>query len=173
VKTLVLTVIGDDRVGLVEAIARVVDEHGGNWEHSELAELAGTFAGVIEISVPAARVEELRAALSGLDGLLTVAVHSTTPVATGERRHVTFGVLGNDHPGIVREISAALHAHAVGIDHLTSHTRDAAMSGGRLFEATIVARVPASVDLDAVRTELERLAAEVQVDITIEDLPRA
>ena len=40
------------------------------------------------------------------------------------------------------------------------------MSGGRLFEATIVARVPASVDLDAVRAELERLAAEVQVDIT-------
>jgi glycine cleavage system regulatory protein len=173
VNTLVLTVIGDDRVGLVEAIARVVDAHGGNWENSELAELAGTFAGVIEISVPAARVEELREALSGLDGLLTVAVHTTAPDSGGERRHVTFAVLGNDHPGIVRDISAALHAHGVGIDHLTSHTRDAAMSGGRLFEATIVARVPASVDLDAVRTELERLAAEVQVDITLEDGPGA
>jgi glycine cleavage system regulatory protein len=173
VKTLVLTVIGDDRVGLVEAIARVVDAHGGNWENSELAELAGTFAGVIEISVPVARVEELREALTGLDGLLTVAVHSTSPGVAGDRRQVTFGVLGNDHPGIVREISAALHTHGVGIDHLTSHTRDAAMSGGRLFEATIVARVPASVDLDAVRTELERLAAEVQVDITLEDDPRA
>ena len=172
-KTLVLTVIGDDRVGLVEAIARVAFEHGGNWENSELAELAGTFAGVIEISVPATRVEELREALSGLDGLLTVAVHSTTPDPAAERRHVTFGVLGNDHPGIVRDISAALHAHGVGIDHLTSHTRDAAMSGGRLFEATIVARVPASVDLDAVRTELERLAAEVQVDISLEDRPSA
>ena len=105
-KTLVLTVIGDDRVGLVEAIARVVDEHGGNWENSELAELAGTFAGVIEVSVPAPRVDELREALSSLDGLLTVAVHSASPAdAAGERRHVTFGVLGNDHPGIVREIS--------------------------------------------------------------------
>jgi glycine cleavage system regulatory protein len=80
---------------------------------------------------------------------------------------VTFIVLGNDHPGIVRDISAALHAHDVGIDHLTTQTRDAAMSGGRLFEATIVARVPASADLDAVRAELERVAAEVQVDITV------
>jgi glycine cleavage system regulatory protein len=167
VKTLVLTVIGDDRVGLVEAVARIVDEHGGNWENSELAELAGAFAGVIEVSVPALRVDELRDALTGLEGLLTVAVHGASPGTPADRRHVTFEVLGNDHPGIVREISAALQAHQVGIDHLTTRTRDAAMSGGRLFEATIVARVPASVDLEAVRTELERLAAEVQVDITI------
>ncbi len=170
-KTLVLTVIGDDRVGLVEAVARIVDEHGGNWENSELAELAGAFAGVIEVSVPASRVDELREALSGLEGLLTVAVHGASPVGAADRRQVTFGVLGNDHPGIVREISSALQAHSVGIDHLTTHTRDAAMSGGRLFEATIVARVPASVDLDAVRADLERLAAEVQVDITLAERP--
>ena len=166
-KTLVLTVIGDDRAGLVEAVARIVDGHGGNWENSELAELAGTFAGVIEVSVPASRADELSSALSALEGLLTVTVRTTTPPDTTVGRHVTFGVLGNDHPGIVREISSALHAHDVSIDHLTTQTRDAAMSGGRLFEATIVARVPAGVELDAVRAELERLAAEIQVDITL------
>ena len=156
-KTLVLTVIGDDRIGLVEAVAKVVDDHGGNWENSELAELAGAFAGVIEVSVPPARVDELRGALSTLDGLLTITVHGAG-AAAAQPRHVTFTVLGNDHPGIVRDISSALHAHDVGIDHLTTQTRDAAMSGGRLFEATIVARVPASADLDAVRAELERVA---------------
>ena len=166
-KTLILTVVGDDRIGLVEAVAQVVDDHGGNWENSELAELAGAFAGVIEVSVPPDRVEELRAALSTLEGLLTITVHGAGPAAGVQPRHVTFIVLGNDHPGIVRDISAALHAHDVGIDHLTTQTRDAAMSGGRLFEATIVARVPASADLDAVRAELERVAAEVQVDITV------
>ena len=43
------------------------------------------------------------------------------------------------------------------------------MAGGRLFEATIVARMPASIDFESVRTGLERLAAEIQVDIALAD----
>lgn len=167
--TLVLTVIGDDRAGLVEAVARVVDEHGGNWENSQLAELAGTFAGVIQVTVPDARSDELQSALQALEGLLTVAVHQPAEPEGGAGRRVTFTVLGNDHPGIVRDISAALHAHGVSIDHLTTRTQDAAMAGGRLFEATVVARVPGAADLAAVQAELERLAAEIQVDIALAD----
>lgn len=168
-KTLVLTVIGSDRAGLVEAVARIVDEHGGNWENSQLAELAGTFAGVIEVAVPESRADELQTALSTLDELLTVAVHSAAEPIAAPRRQVTFTVLGNDHPGIVRDISSALAAQDVSIDHLTTQTRDAAMAGGRLFEATIVARMPASIDFESVRAGLERLAAEIQVDIALAD----
>ena len=80
-----------------------------------------------------------------------------------------FQVLGNDHPGIVRELSATLGGHGVSIDRMTTETRDAAMAGGRLFEATIAASVPASVDVDALTAEVERLAAELQVDVTLLD----
>jgi len=168
--TLILTVAGADRPGLVAAVADVVDAHGGNWENSQLAELAGTFAGVIEISVATDRAAGLESALRGLQGqgMLTVAVltgSEATAAVDGER--LTIQVLGNDHPGIVREVSAALSAHELNIDDLTTTTREAAMSGGRLFEATVVARVPASVDLDRLRADLERLAAEIQVDITV------
>ena len=76
-------------------------------------------------------------------------------------------MLGNDRPGIVREVSGVLNAHALSIEELTSETKDAAMAGGRLFEASVTARVPASVDLDALRADLERLATEIQVDITV------
>jgi glycine cleavage system regulatory protein len=167
--TLVLTVVGADRAGLVAAVADVVDAHGGNWENSELAELAGAFAGIIEVSVPDDRVDELRGALSGLDGLLTVAVHASdaSPTDAEDPRRLAFTVLGNDHPGIVREISATLSDHDLSIERMSSETYDAAMSGGRLFEATIVARVAASVDIDAVQSALEQLAAEIQVDVTL------
>ena len=67
--TLILTVAGADRPGLVSAVADVVAAHGGNWENSRLAELAGTFAGVIEISVAADRVDALRGDLDALDGM--------------------------------------------------------------------------------------------------------
>jgi len=167
--TLLLTVVGADRAGLVAAVADVVDAHGGNWENSELAELAGAFAGIIEVSVPASRVAELRAALSGLDGLLTVVAHegaSTTDAATSRR--FAFRVLGNDHPGIVREVSSTLRAQGLSIERMTTQTRDAAMSGGRLFEATVAVTVPTSVDIDAVTEALEALAAEIRVDVTLE-----
>src|SRR5690349_19780518 len=168
--TLVLTLVGDDRAGLVSAVADVVDAHGGNWENSQLAELSGAFAGIVEILVPPERADALRAALSALDGLLTVAVHpgAKTEKDAAASRRFTLSVIGNDRPGIVREVSAALRANGLSIDRMTTETRDAAMYGGRLFEATVTARVPASVDLAAVRTELERLATEIQVDVALE-----
>lgn len=167
--TLVLTVVGADRAGLVAAVADVVDAHGGNWENSELAELAGAFAGIIEVSVADDRVDDLRVALTGLDGLLTIAVHAseTSPTDDVDMRRLAFTVLGNDRPGIVREISATLSAHDLSIERMSSETYDAAMSGGRLFEAKIVARAAASVDIDAVQSALEELAAEIQVDVTL------
>ncbi|MFB7891611.1 glycine cleavage system protein R [Microbacterium sp. NPDC056044] len=167
--TLVLTVVGDDRSGLVAAVADVVGNHGGNWENSQLAELSGAFAGIIEVSIAPERAGELREALAVLDGLLKVTVHAGAeepPMGTARPLHLQ--VMGNDHPGIVRDISTVLRAHDVSIDHLTTRTTEAAMYGGRLFEATVVARVPASVDLEALTDELERLATEIQVDVTLE-----
>jgi glycine cleavage system regulatory protein len=168
---LVLTVVGDDRAGLVAALAEAVSAHGGNWEHSQLAELAGTFAGIVVVSVPDDRVDALTSALAGLDGLLKVTVHpGTEPVPAAEPQEITLNVLGNDHPGIVRDISAVLGRHGASIESLTSEAREAPMSGGRLFEAQVVARLPRDAEPAAVKADLERLAAEILVDITL-DLP--
>lgn len=165
---LVLTVVGPDRAGLVAAVADVVDAHGGNWETSQLAELAGAFAGVIQVSVDAARVDELRDALTVLDGLLTVTAHTgAADAAASGDREFSFRVLGNDRAGIVREISSALSEQGLSIERMSTETYDAAMAGGRLFEAAIRARVPASVDVAAVQAALESLAAEIQVDVTL------
>jgi glycine cleavage system regulatory protein len=175
--TLVLTLVGDDRAGLVAAVADIVGNHGGNWENSQLAELAGAFAGIVEVSVASERADELRAALSVLDGLLEVTIHpGATPPgdepgddpAASRPRPLTLQVIGNDHPGIVREISAVLGNHGVSIDRMSTQTRDAAMYGGRLFEATVHARVPASVDLAELTGQIERLASEIHVDVALE-----
>lgn len=165
--TLILTVAGADRPGLVSAVADAVDAHGGNWENSRLAELAGTFAGVIEVSVADDRVPALQSALRALTGLLTVTIHTGSDAAASASNTLSLSVLGNDRPGIVHEVSGVLSAHALSISSMTTETRDAAMAGGRLFESTVTATVPASADLDALRADLEHLAAEIQVDITL------
>ncbi|QDZ15337.1 glycine cleavage system protein R [Humibacter ginsenosidimutans] len=166
---LVLTVVGDDRAGLVQSLADAVSTHGGNWETSELAELAGAFAGIVLVSVPDAQLDELRTALESLDGLLRVTVHGSgdqTDVRLGRR--ITFSVLGDDRPGIVRDITGILSGHSLTIDVFSSQTREAPMAGGMLFEASITARAPEGADLGAAIADLERLASEIQVDLTLE-----
>lgn len=168
--TLILTVAGADRPGLVSAVADIVDAHGGNWENSRLAELAGTFAGVIQITLADDRVEELRRALHELDGLLAVTVSAgaepgASDASAASPRRVAVTVLGDDRPGIVREIAGVLSAHALSIESMTTETRDAAMAGGRLFESAVTATVPESADLAALREDIERLTHDLQVDI--------
>ncbi len=172
---LVLTVIGDDRSGLVRALADVITEHDGNWEESQLAELAGKFAGIVVVSVPEARAEEFTSSLSTLDGLLEVAAHpGVEPAAAGggaaggpDTDQLTIDLLGNDHPGIVREVSTVLSKHDLSIETMTTGTREAPMAGGLLFEAHVVVDVPAGADTAALRADLERLASELLVDIAV------
>ena len=173
VNRLVLTVIGDDRAGLVRALSDVVAAHDGNWESSQVAELAGKFAGVVVVSVPEARQEELTNALGGLSGLLEVATHPAGE--SGEDtagRELSIHLLGNDHPGIVREVSSTLEAHGLSIARMETLTRPAPMAGGTLFEAGLTAFVPDGVDSATVREALEALAAEILVDLTVDEEPQ-
>lgn len=172
---LVLTVIGDDRAGLVSALADVVTAHDGNWEDSQLAELAGKFAGIVVVGVPADRVDELTAALHELEGLLEVtshpgaeaAVDATVVADDASAQRLTVDLLGNDSPGIVREVSSVLSRHELSIETMTTGTREAPMAGGLLFEAHVVVRVPGGSDTAELRADLERLATELLVDIAV------
>lgn len=163
---LVLTAIGDDRAGLVSALADVIADHGGNWEQSQMAELAGKFAGIVLVTVPDGRIDELRSALDPLAGVLDIKVHLGDETSD-EPRSLTITLLGNDRPGIVREFSAALAGIGVSIDRLSTTTREAPMAGGVLFEATADIQAPTDLSADDLRVTLEALAGELMVDITL------
>lgn len=168
--TFVLTAIGDDRAGLVNALADVVAEHGGNWERSQMSELAGKFAGIVMVTVPDGRAADLVAALGSLEGVLDVQAHQGDLVAQPDSTRVALELMGTDRPGIVREISAVLARHGVSIDQLVTATREAPMAGGMLFEADAVLDVPAGVTAASLRAALESVAGELMVDIDLEDL---
>ena len=46
----VITFIGDDRPGLVEQVASVIENNRGNWHESRLSQLGGKFAGLVPVS---------------------------------------------------------------------------------------------------------------------------
>src|SRR5262245_19192913 len=65
-RSLVMTVIGEDKPGLVESIATLVAGHGGNWLESRMSRLGGQFAGIVRVEVPADKEQPLANALKNL-----------------------------------------------------------------------------------------------------------
>jgi glycine cleavage system regulatory protein len=166
---LVLTLIGPDRPGIVEAIAEPIARHGGNWLESRMAHLAGKFAGILRIDVPAGRQASLVSALSALEarGLkLTIEVGPEVVAEPGSRTFL-LELVGLDRPGIVREISHALAERGVNIEELTTDRAAAPMSGELLFRSRARVSVPPATDPERLRERLERLAGDLMVQITL------
>src|SRR5258705_2581158 len=79
-RLLVMTVIGQDRPGLVDSVASLVAEHGGNWLESRMSRLGGYFAGILRVEVPDEKQPSLVAALNALASRgLTIVVHPDGP----------------------------------------------------------------------------------------------
>src|SRR6478752_4389218 len=118
---LVMTVLGNDRPGLVSSLADTVSAHGGNWLESRMARLAGQFAGIARIECPAGTVDALIKELQtpGGSGLTVLAVREEA-VEPDARRTIAVDVVGNDRPGIVRELSAAVATAGGNIEELTT-----------------------------------------------------
>ena len=72
---LVMTLIGPDSTGLVEAVARAVADHGGNWLESRMCRLGGAFAGILRVEVPGEKKTALLEALQKISGLKVI-VHA-------------------------------------------------------------------------------------------------
>ena len=106
---LVLTVIAPDQPGLVEKLAQCVAGHGGNWLESRMSRMAGQFAGILRVAVPVAAYDELVQALQALSSQgirVVVAQSGVEPVCNWTLTHLD--LVGNDRPGIVRDITRLL-----------------------------------------------------------------
>lgn len=167
--TFVLTIIGADRAGLVDALSEVVADHGGSWERSQLTELAGMFAGMVLVHVADGDADAFREALVPLrdEGLLDVTLKAATRDDELPDDAVTmrFEVVGADRPGIVHEVSHLLAAHGVGIVDLRTWTESAAHAGELLFRARAEVRLPDHVDVEVVTDALEGLSGDLMVDL--------
>ena len=169
--TLVMTVIGPDRPGLVESVATLVAMNGGNWLESRMSRLGGQFAGVLRIQIPAKQVGVLTQALRALDrNGVSVVIHrdEAVPKPGGTLQVLEF--VGQDRPGIVHQITHTLASHNVNVEQLDSECMSAAMSGETLFKATAKVMIPPDCNRAALKPDLEKIAADLIVEITIQEV---
>ena len=136
--SLVVTVVGNDRPGPVGRISDVVRTHAGNWLESRMSHLGDQFAGIVLVEVNADNADGLVKELTSLegDGLLVTVKHSGVS-ADPSREGLTYSlnVVGNDRPGIVREVTQVLIAHSVNVEDLNTNCGPAPHAGGAVFRA--------------------------------------
>ena len=163
---LVLTVIGEDKPGLVESIAQVIMDNSGNWLESSMSQLAGKFAGILRVSVKNEKADNLVSALSNLSQNLKVVIERVDVEQENlASQLIELTLVGNDRPGIIREISGALNTLSVNFEQLTTECTPAPMSGDILFKAIANLTLPRNLDIDVLREEIEKLADDLIVEI--------
>ena len=179
---LVITVVAKDRPGFVEALASAVAKHGGNWLESRMSRLGGQFAGILRVTVPAADRDKLVSSLQALQtgGLkFTIQEDENRPgIESGsarakQGRFAELSLVGQDRPGIVRQISQAFARGNVNVEELETECSSAPMSGEMLFHARARVFIPAECDNAALRAELEKIATDLMVDLKLTELTGA
>jgi glycine cleavage system regulatory protein len=153
----------------VNAISEKVATFDGTWLESRLARLAGEFAGILLISVPEPNIAGLTGALRDLEatGLRIAVERSSGSQTPPSLKTVKLALVGNERPGIVRDVTQALTRLGVNIEEFSSSIEGAPFTGAEMFRASAQLRVPDDLASDDLRKTLERLAGEIMVDLTV------
>lgn len=163
---LILSVAGSDRPGLTQALARAVFAAGGNWLESHLSRLGGLYVG--SVLVEAEDPDRLRATVGAVDAEgLEVRVAPAVEAPGGEGAVVGFSLVGQDQPGIVNQVTAALSGLGANIEAFDTRLSVEPHSGAPLFHMDARLRLPPALDADAVKAALEAISAEIMVDIAL------
>lgn len=171
-QSLILTVIADDRPGLVGELSAAVSSHRGNWLESSLAQLAGKFAGIVRVDVDEVDAGSLQAAVERLPNLkvsVTKAAGAAGALSSAGRR-LTLELVGNDRIGIVKEVTAVLGKHAVNVEKFATRTESGPMAAGMLFRADAELTAPAALDARALKADLEAISNDLMVEMTLGEI---
>jgi len=168
--SLVVTVMGPDRPGIVSLLSDRAQRYGANWAASRLANLAGEFAGMVHFEVPRENADALANALRGLEssGLRVNIAKSDGAGVPAGLRGVELELVGDDRVGIVSNLARMLAARGISIENI--HTE---IVGGKTAKPTFKVAahllVPVSLSLEDLEREIGVLANEMMVDIALGD----
>lgn len=161
---IVISVLGKDKPGIVDALAKRIYQHGGNWQGSSFAHMAGMFTGFVEVHLPVNEHEKLVKALDDLPDLNVRSVSvADTSASYSDKRVIE--VMGHDKTGIVQELTNALNEFNLNILSFDSSCQSAPNWGSLMFKARVVIAVPETFEDTSLTEALENLSNDLVVDI--------
>jgi glycine cleavage system regulatory protein/folate-dependent phosphoribosylglycinamide formyltransferase PurN len=167
--SLVLSLIGPDRPGIVSQVAERAQRYGANWAASRMTRLAGEFAGMVHLEVPHQHADALEAALRALEanGLRVTVARSDAASPPASLRPVELELVGEDRIGIVSSVTRILAERGVSIENIHTEIVRSGISGKQTFRIGAHLLAPANLSIEELQRELGALAREMMVDIAL------
>ncbi|MBF0198488.1 MAG: glycine cleavage system protein R [Planctomycetes bacterium] len=169
--SLVMTIIGPDRPGLVDSVAHAVRSFDGNWEESRMLHLSGQFAGICRITCPESKLAQLKESLKALEdvGVFSTVVTDAEQMQPTSSKRMHLNLIGLDRPGLLKALTSSIAKHGINVEELKTQCRCAPTTGEILFEADIIIQESESSRLDELEKDLDAIGQELMVDIHLED----
>ena len=173
-----LSAIGRDRPGIVADLAELIYECDCNLEDSSMTILGSEFAVLLLLSGEGPDLERrLSAGCKRIEWEKRLTVFfrplDGDPYAEPPARRtipMECEVSGVDKAGIVARVSRALAEHGVNVTALQTQSRPGPETGTPMFTMQIRMAVPAELDRRVLRERLERVAADLRVDVSLQEL---
>jgi glycine cleavage system transcriptional repressor len=165
-----ITVVGNDRPGIIAGVTKVLFEAGCNLEDATSTILRGHFSMMLIVRMPSATTTEelqagLREAAAELGVAVTVGVVEELPGEVAPATHMV-SVYGGDQPGIVFKVTQRLAAAGVNVTALSSRV----IGSDEQPVYALMLEVAASGDVEA---EVQSLKEELDMDVTVHPIDSA
>ena len=166
--SIILSVIGPDKLGVVSDISEIVQNHLGNIEKSRMIRLGDLFTIMVLITMNKNNIKNLDNELTNYpDYQISIYKLENTFKDIAEHTH-TIHLNGLDSEGIVYKITNELAKLNINIEELETNIQNAPMSGLTLFSLTAKIIHP-KLDYDILIQKMNTLSSELDVNIIVED----
>lgn len=172
-KKKIISILGQDRPGIIAAVTRILFEQDCNIENVSQTILQNEFSGIFIIGVPQTLADkDLHRRLN--DGLAPMGLHvyekplsqSEAPEIAVESEPFVITTKGPDRKGLVAGITAVMAAYKVNVTNL-----QAVFKGGDDPNANIMiyeVDIPNDANQQALRRDLRETALALSLDISIQ-----
>ena len=165
-KSFLISVLGDDKPGLVDGLSEIILGNNGDWIESRMSSFEGKLAGILKVNVPSNNAAKLKKELVSSSLGLQIACEETSPSQQGDFKSYNIELIGQNHVGIINKLTHVLADELQSnVEELKTEIIDASMSGEELFKAQITLHLPITMDENLVRDKLEQIADEMMVEI--------
>ena len=156
-KDYIITVMAQDRIGIVRDVSSAISTVGGNITHLSQTVLRGYFTLIISSEMPDERSQlEIRQAIERNGGIGEIEVivrpYVLQPAALGGKsEHFTLSMQGRDQKGIIARATSYLADSGVNVDDFYSYVHEDTL----LMLAQV--SVPSNVDIEELSDGLQQV----------------
>lgn len=161
----IVNFIGTASPSTIKRLSAITHENGGKWLISKVNFIDNQVAGVIKVEMPAVNADVVKNAFSNAENLVSQITDSDDSLHDSNEVF-SLRVDAGDRAGIVNEITQVLDSQGISILDMDCHRVFLAGGGGvssSLFTAELALKLPAEVQVEDVRKELESLSEDTRV----------